>query len=319
MRSSKALSADPITPLVAGARSALERAAATIGLDLADAELAHCGHNVGFTLPGAGLFARVGPPGSQDKARNAVVCSRYFHQQNLPVVPPIEGRHALASTAYGPVTFWPLLHPVDAPVDFRWLGRTLRRLHDLPGRGMPPAQRTSRRDLGSRVGRFLQSRPDPSVRRKIEALVRELDECALVLPTLAVGPVHGDPYPSNVLATAAGYRLLDYDGSGIGHQLLDLAPIFAAHKRFGLGQADLKAFVDGYGSDPRALPEFGAVLRLRELGLVTWLLKFAGHLEAYYDELEWRLATLDSTDDWTDLGHGVVDAAGATEGSACRM
>jgi Ser/Thr protein kinase RdoA (MazF antagonist) len=83
---------------------------------------------------------------------------------------------------------------------------------------------------------------------------------------------HGDPHPGNLLRTADGDLLVDYEYAGVGPREWDLSEIRCHARRFGLTAADRHAFVTGYGADPFTAPGPAAdtLVNVRELMLTTW-------------------------------------------------
>jgi Ser/Thr protein kinase RdoA (MazF antagonist) len=67
--------------------------------------------------------------------------------------------------------------------------------------------------------------------------------------------VHGDGHPGNVVVTAAGPILVDFDLAGAGPAMWDLTIPVVHHRRFGAPGHMLSAFFAAYGSDPGDTPD----------------------------------------------------------------
>ena len=86
--------------------------------------------------------------------------------------------------------------------------------------------------------------------------------------------IHGDMHYGNVLCLP-GRRLLliDFDQVCRGPLEWDLVPNLVTARRFGMPAADYQAFCAAYGHDLRTSPDADTFVRLRELGMVSWLLQ----------------------------------------------
>jgi hypothetical protein len=283
--------------------AAFFEAARAAKLDAASARLVHEGHCACFVVPEQQLFVRVGRPGTEAQAINAIRFARACAGL-LPVVPPGAlpcGQPVI--TFAGPVTAWPLLQPTDTPVDFGWLGETLRRLHDHP----PPAglrhQQTDPSVIRARLERYRSSSyADSIVIGECERLIADIEALrSEVLPSLRLGLIHGDAYPANIVDTGSGPVLVDYDAAGIGPRYWDLAPTVVAHRRFGLPEDAVEHMLSAYGEDPRDDPALWAVVRIREWGAITYLLDLAGTSAVYSEELLHRLDSRRRATPWRTL------------------
>lgn len=279
---------------------AVRQACAEAGLPSGAPGTMHFGHVVGCELPDVQMFARVSALRNARQARNSVWFGRHCAERGLPMIAPVAGADPVTVDS-AVVTFWPLLHTVTSEIDWFWLGSTLRALHDSGDQASPRAVRTSRGQLQNRRDRYATARPRREVIRMVDSVIAELHRCAAVLAGAPTALIHGDPYKVNILTTGAGPRLVDYDAAGTGQIYLDLAPPFVYARRFGLGRAELDRFVAGYGRDHSSDTRFRTVVRLRELGMVTYLLDNACHDDAINAELVSRLRTADQPGDWTDL------------------
>jgi hypothetical protein len=268
------------------------------------------GHCATYSLPSHGLVVRVGRPGTVEDARHGIRFARALTRFPFIVSPaplPIKQPYLYDCC---PVTFWPFLDGRDATDAMSAFGAALGILHTLTldEHGLTaPLRRTLPSVAQARVHRFAASpngtpeRVDLAreVYREIEALVAELPNNDRTL-------LHGDAYPSNALVRNDGSLvLIDYDCAGLGPTCWDLAPVHVLAKRFRLGEARLEAFRAAYAdhSDGLFSPAVIIATRIRELGVITWLLDRAGHNDVYAKELDHRLATRDDGGiaQWTNL------------------
>jgi Ser/Thr protein kinase RdoA (MazF antagonist) len=103
--------------------------------------------------------------------------------------------------------------------------------------------------------------------------------------------LHGDPHPGNVVITATGPVLVDFDLAGTGPAMWDLTNPVVQHRRFGLPARQLATFLRAYGSNPYRQPGFEALVRLQELLCVSYVLERLLTGAPAGPELEMRLAT----------------------------
>jgi Ser/Thr protein kinase RdoA (MazF antagonist) len=232
--------------------------------------------------------------------------ARFVHKAGLPVLPPADAiSDRPIETMSGPVTFWPLVESTGDDVDWRWLGRTLKRMHEL----RPPAGMSSLWNPVGVVEARLESyglspSASPETMRILSGLCawarRIVGSASLADP---VGLIHGDP--TNVITSADGPVLIDFDLSGPGPPLWDLVSVAIRHRRFGLSLERLEECYDSYGFDPRGHFSFGDLLRLRELLDCSFALTASDGTDAGADrELGLRLRAFEHPEDrnrWTPV------------------
>jgi Ser/Thr protein kinase RdoA (MazF antagonist) len=273
-------------------------------------QVVRSGHNLTFALPEAGFFVRVGEPGSEQQARQALSFGRTFGARGVPVLRPDDRLHEPLQTNQGPVTLWPLLHGHTAESEgvasiacWAWMGQALGELHRSPALVDFRSAVTSRRTLHERCA--VLERADvfsPSRMRQVRALAERVAHLSDRMQRASpVVPVHGDPYPSNIMVVDGEPILIDLDNSGLGAAAMDLAVPLVLHRRFGLPHRTVEAFFDGYGVDEGRIPNLEAAVRLRELGTVTYLFALAAHSPVYAHELADRLDSLEESTCWTTL------------------
>jgi len=287
-----------VEPLPAGRSSwpegPLHAAAFLLGLNIDDWRLIRIGHCAIIALPSHGLVARIARPGqAAEHSAAEMAFARFLHRRGLPVVPPADEITARPiETGGGAVTFWPLLESSGREIDWPALGRALRWIHSLT----PPDRMLSLWDPVGRVeARLERYRSGRRPRAEYIRLVSEA--CAWARCSIGrsvattAGLVHGDP--TNVIMTAAGLVLIDFDLCGLGPPLWDVASVAVRDRRFGLSRGDLDGFYTAYGFDPVARDAFEDLVRLREVLDCSFALSAVrGNESAVDQELEIRIRAL---------------------------
>ena len=170
------------------------------------------------------------------------------------------------------------------------MGETLRRLHGLA----VPAGLSSLWDPLGRIEQRLTAyaaRADARtdyVACLSEAVALARAELPRVESALGVGLVHGDPL--NVIVTAEGPLLIDFDLAGIGPVAWDLVSVAMRAHRFGGETAAFDDFVDTYGADVHRHGSAAVLLRsIRELLDCSFALSLVGSDPAAPGELDIRM------------------------------
>ena len=133
----------------------------------------------------------------------------------------------------------------------------------------------------------------------VEELVAGLAD---VEPLVPPGVVHGDAFLGNVIASASGPVLCDFDGVCVGPREWDLVPVAVGAQRFDYAAGLHDDFVGGYGVDVTTWRGFPALRRLRELQLVTSVLPVLEANPALLPQWRLRVESLRRRDDavrWT--------------------
>ncbi|MBX6388430.1 MAG: aminoglycoside phosphotransferase family protein [Frankia sp.] len=272
---------------------------ARLGVEPPELELLRFGENALFTFRERGLILRVARPEADPKAVGRTVeFVRRLAARGMPVSEPVEVEELAQPvvTSTGIVTLW-ALHEVDPAcrVSATELGGLVRRFHELAatdvelvGPWEPFALIDPRLAAAERDGiESTLTGPLVELREELAAAVSGLDS------ELGVGVIHGDMHYGNVLCLP-GRRLLliDFDQVSRGPLEWDLVPNLVTARRFGLAAAEYDAFSAAYGYDLRSSPHADVLVRLRELGMVSWLLQQFG-LSADVDaEIRLRVATI---------------------------
>jgi Ser/Thr protein kinase RdoA (MazF antagonist) len=283
--------------------SAVQEAAQVVGVDPSGAYLLAHGHRATVALPRAGLVVRAGR--TPDDARTLAAeleFARLAASYGVPVVAPADGVAVRpVGTRAGPVTFWPLLRLLSRELaNWRWLGSALAALHRVPLPSRPPGGWNPVGLIMARVVAYAQANDaDPAVAAAFRVAVEQvqIELNGLEVPRVLI---HGDATPGNVVVTARGSLLVDFDLAGVGPAAWDVTGVVVWHRRFNKPAADLERLVDAYGADLRESPNFVVLYRLREILDASFALQ---HWRSNERELRVRLrAVNDPVDDSTWRG-----------------
>jgi Ser/Thr protein kinase RdoA (MazF antagonist) len=267
------------------------------GLETADASILSLGSRATIAFPRSGVVARVIHPGADAGRLVAeLTFARWVRAHGVPAVSPADRvRPQPIETSLGYVTFWMLLTPASGGhVDPAWLGSTLRRVHaldvpnELAGSWDPVGRVRERVELYERCTGSTDAHAT-TLRRLSDELGRELRS---ISRSVAVGLVHGDPSPGNVVVTEAGPVLIDFDLAGAGPRAWDLTAGFVRVRRFGRPEDEVARLIRGYGADPRESPHFPVLLRLRELLDASYAMEQSVFRATARVELERRMPRL---------------------------
>jgi hypothetical protein len=162
------------------------------------------------------------------------------------------------------VTCWEHLAEIDRPVDWCAVGQMVRRVQqidrsELPGDYPLPSPRTfpwwdfesMLADLGPEI--------DPSALAGLQAAVERRPQWwAARRPVVC----HGDVHPGNVMMTAAGAVLIDWDLMCTAPSGWDHGPMMRWHERWGGVPGTYERFAAGFGADLRGDPA-ATLMRVR--------------------------------------------------------
>jgi Ser/Thr protein kinase RdoA (MazF antagonist) len=191
-------------------------------------------------------------------------------------------------------TIWEWIEPIDRPVDWSEVGSQVRRLHDLDpvdvvpdGHPCPRPDRFPWWDFDTMLA-GVSELLDAEARRGIE---RVCERHASWRSTLGDGAVlcHGDVHPGNVLATADGVVLLDWDLLCRAPRAWDLGALATLHERWGGDPTVLVEFTRGYGEDLTLDPRATAYAELRLVAATLLRLRAGRHDPAAAAEAARRL------------------------------
>ncbi len=266
----------PRLPLTAdGIATVTAAAAREAGLRTAGARLVKFTNNAVVLLPAAGAVLRIaGSAEVRSRVPAVVSTARWMAARGLPAVRLLPGVPQPLEVAGHLVTVWCAVQPPSRPRDatIEDLAGILRELHAVEA---PPPAGVGRWDLvGTLRRRLAEADHLPAddaafLAAELEDVEAGLTGLAGVRPLLPPGLVHGDAFAGNVVASASGAVLCDFDGVGIGPREWDLVPVAVGALRFGYAHDLQQRFARAYGVDVTAWPGFGVLRRLRELQLVT--------------------------------------------------
>ena len=274
--------------------AAAEVACEAAGLDVRGARLIRLGENALFHLPGPDVVVRVARSMAYwDDAGREVAVARWLAGQGFPAVRAYAGVAQPAEAAGRPVTFWEFVEGRNGDRgDIAVLAGLLSRLHRLPrpeGFALPPA------DPLGRVRRRLEAAslaaPDKELLlARLEALQAELP--GLRFP-LAAGPVHGDAHVENLMITAGGPVVIDFERFAWGQPEWDLSMTTTEWQTAGWWTADEYArFAAAYGFDVTSWDGYPVLRAAHELKMTSWLAQNTGESRDVAGEVAARMATL---------------------------
>jgi Ser/Thr protein kinase RdoA (MazF antagonist) len=173
------------------------------------------------------------------------------------------------------VTVWERIEASARPIDWTRVGALVRRVHDTDPASLPdsvPLPSPSSFPwwnfgaLLERAGRGL----DPAARQGLEAAIgrhrrwSEFDDVVVC---------HGDVHPGNVLMTADGPVLIDWDLLCLAAPGWDHGPMLSFEQRWGGRPGEYDDFANGYG---RSLADDPTTIAIAELRLVAATLMRVG-------------------------------------------
>ena len=289
--------------------------AAALDLDVDGAGVLRTGTAVVVGLPAAGVLVRVDDGASRRTADRQVAVARALAEAGVAAVrlADVVGDQPLVVDAGPgrsavPAIVWRWEEVLEGPVEPRALGALARSLHDVEPTAegaVPPVD-----PLGAAVEQIEVAAAGDVTAEGDVALLREA--AARLAPAwraVATGErprlVHGDLHAGNVLSTHGGPVLVDLELSGIGPAVYDLAPQVVAVRRYGAPEADLDAFLDGYGAELPPAAVLEPSVQVFELWVTAWAVANRGVDEDHEAEAELRLARwrpgadLDALPTWT--------------------
>lgn len=272
----------------------------------APARLLRFGSN-GLFVVGPHTVARISPS-SRNVARG-VQFALAAAEAGLPVLTPLGGQVYERDGLL--VTLWPYHPKADGPVDYRWLGEVVARLHRLAPRladacDLDLARNELPQTQLAKVGQRLETLRDhaaygPTI-DVLSVRYQRLSKQWAELPWSSLVVLHGDLYGGNVLVTNDQCLLIDFDRVVVGPQAWDQVPVDVQVRRFGLPSRCRREFLSGYGTSLATDPGYDLLIQLREMASITWAAKLALLRPELQEEVWLRLRTLDTlagTVTWT--------------------
>lgn len=252
-------------PRRAAAAVALERAGAAPG----EVEIVRDG--LSLLARRGDVLVRIRPRSQEPVAAREVAVAEVLAEASVPVT-------SLVSPAGQPwlvdrwvATAWRWVAPAGAagPADIGGLARTLaERTADGPAFDVP------RFDPLGAARRAVEHLPVGD--EQADAVRRLAHEHSAAWAAIAdhdpagVAVVHGDLHRDNVVLAASGPLLTDLELAGSGPPSYDAAPAVVAVTRYGAPEADLDAFLEALGRDPRDWSGFRTCVSVYELWVTAW-------------------------------------------------
>ncbi|HEY5663506.1 MAG TPA: aminoglycoside phosphotransferase family protein [Ilumatobacter sp.] len=196
-------------------------------------------------------------------------------EHGVATVSPVDG---LAGTFEGvAVTAWQREQAVDVAIDWVAVGRSVRRVHEVPlaalpsGYPVPSPQVFPWWDFEA----LLAESADLLDEAALHGLRSALDRHAGWRHEVGVGAVvcHGDVHPGNVLRSANGPLLIDWDLLCTAPPAWDHAMLTSYAPRWGGDPAVYRAFADGYGASLAHDPLTIGLARLRNVAATLMRLR----------------------------------------------
>lgn len=228
--------------------------------------------------------------GSLDDARKEVAVSAWLNASGLPASRTSDHEQPVMVDGH-PVTVWHFAQSIGRKATAAELGAVLARLHGLPAVGRPDLPRF---DIFGRVQQRLDHPAAPS--DAVEYLSAEVARlrtahASLTYPSPPTA-IHGDAHVQNIIVTANGPLLIDFERFGIGHPEDDLA-VTATERTVGWHtDADYAEFCQAYGADVTRWSGFHVLRNINQLKMTSWLMQNVSNAPELLNEFNTRLTTL---------------------------
>lgn len=273
------------------ARATLERTCAELDVATTDAKLIRMGENAMFALPADKLVVRIARTVERrERVERELAVARWLADNEYPAVRVAEQFEQPLAVDGRLVTFWQLIDE-SGKATFGDLAGLLRDMHALPA----PAFTLPRFDPFTSVpGRL--ANPGNADKAAVTFLTQLYEDVRVRYANLAFpspfGVIHGDAHRGNVIPTADGPVLADFEVVAWGPREWDLTPTAMSVDRFGLPREAYESFADTYGRDVTEWPDFSVLRAVRELTMVTWLMQIIDESPERAREFYHRVASL---------------------------
>lgn len=267
----------------------LAEVCAVAGFDHAGATLLRLTNNAVFRLARHPVVVRiVASRALRHRVEKVVRVATWFAEHGVPAVRLVPGIRQPVRTGDHVATLWEAVPDEGPRPRGRDLARLLRRVHGLavPTFPLPDWQPLS--DVRSRIDEA--EGLDDGDRRFLLERCDEVDgRLAAVDFGMPRGLVHGDAHLGNVIASADGPVLCDFDSSCVGPPEWDLVPLAVGVIRFGEPASQYRDLVHAYGVDITRWSGFPVLREVRELKLITSVLPIIASNVDFRTELMRRL------------------------------
>ena len=282
-------------------RRGLTALADAADLDPTGAQLIKVTNNAVWQLATAPIVIRMATtPALLHRTSTVIAVGRWLASHNVPAVRLAELPQPITATdgtgASWTATTWRAEAQTDAPPTGRDLGWLLLTVHSLPPPADPLPAWEPLGDIRRRLADAEALADDD--RDVLQHLVDELDDdLPHVRYALPPGPIHGDAHLGNLIPTAAGVLLCDFDSACTGPREVDLVPTAVGQLRLRRPAQVKHDLVEAYGFDVTTWSGWPVLRRLRELKLVTSALPMLASQPAIAARWRQRMRSLRDGDD----------------------
>lgn len=288
-----------------GVSVALARSACALSKIEPDSyQLVRFGTNAVFRLLGTPWVLRLRRPGATlAEIKRQVDLATWLIEEGFPANRPSEHSPVVLQEAGAIASFWEWVdHDPDARISTRLFGALLERFHELASRypggssfptWSPTEEMNARLDSVTGRNIFLGDSEIELLRHWTNDVSEALEHIDWKLPR---GVIHGDAHTGNVLVTASGGVLIDYDALAVGPREWDLTPTAVSRLRFAHDLESIEVFGGEYGFNLLGWSGWPVLKRLRELYMTTWLLTVASSDEREQEVIH-RIRSLSVGDD----------------------
>jgi Ser/Thr protein kinase RdoA (MazF antagonist) len=250
------------------------------------------GENANYALPDQGIVVRIARSlDRRERVEREVALAGWLADLDFPAVRLASDLPQVVPADDRLVTFWELVVETAAEKTTADLGGILARFHALPSPpfALPPFDPFS--VVPARLA--LAGDADPEDVAFLTDLLDQLVETyqSLEFPT-SHGLIHGDAHRSNLLATASGVLLSDFDVVAFGPREWDLTPTALAADRFGLPRDEYAAFAKAYGRDVTEWDGYRIMAATRELTMTTWQMQNVSESPQIAEEFHARVTSM---------------------------
>ncbi|TCP54084.1 phosphotransferase family enzyme [Tamaricihabitans halophyticus] len=276
--------------------TALAELCATVGVAHEGARLLRFTNNAVYRLARDPIVVRiVGSRALRHRADKVVWFANRLADQEVPATRLLPGIAQPVRVGEFVATFWLAESSLPGRARTTQLAALLRRLHALPvldsdGGKLPDWDPLA--DVRARLADAEEGLADAELRY----LAEECAELSAALAELALphrgSLVHGDAHLGNVINSAVGPVLCDFDSACLGPPEWDLTPLAVGVRRFGESRRGYRRFVHEYGFDVTDWNGFSVLRRVRELKLTTSVLPILRSKPEVTGELRRRLRDL---------------------------
>ncbi len=220
--------------------------------------LVRAGMNV--TFASGDVIVRVGEPSVPGGV--ALALARFLADNGVRVPAPARPDAFVADALSA--TAWERVVDVGGPIEWAEVGRTIRRVHEfdpaaLPaGVPLPLAERFAWWNFEALFERAgdLDAAAAAGLHAAVDAHRGWVDTTDRVV-------CHGDVHPGNVIMSASGPVLIDWDLLCWAPRAWDHGPMMTWAQRWGGAAGEYEAFADGYGASLRGDPVAESLATLR--------------------------------------------------------